>query len=578
MRVKPPQLQAVMRLLGAVRAIWARMLLLPFTGYHLRNLYSDIRLALMHLHGPNAWLKYFWDLIVAGYIAAFQRRQRLWRRTIGEMLGIAKGLPEEEEVMLRLAESTGVVPYELSSVSGRNYTVGATEPISMVDYFDQSARFNRPKQWQRAREALEMSIGDPSKVPPKGWERLKYNLAHASWMPGLRMGALENNMTRYAFFRRQILERLPGATEAQKLQTLLDWSQRYPTRVRKIAEAAADSVRDVFFDYDELSQVERAFRRTVSPFYTWIRKNLSLQLQRAALQPIMYKAYSEMIYMIHNLLLSEEQYQMLGPTGQYLGFAFTDDPERDLERLAALFGAIARAVRGAREEDPFIFAEAPMLRPAIGMMASQVVGGPYITLAEILFGRSLGGRTFDGNYVPAGSLIRRVPGVPRRIVTTGYTMTGKPVREMVPAIPDWLAHLLRSGAPGAGRFPELIEAPKGPSNVSRQLSSALVGIRVPPEVDYGIIAHRYQARQAREKRLRYEMTGVRETLAIPKTPVAAFLRGMKPLKPRRRRLGRYRPRASISPTRSRGVRIRTKMKWKVKTKIRTKKKIKIGER
>jgi hypothetical protein len=178
--------------------------------------------------------------------------------------------------------------------------------------------------------------------------------------------------------------------------------------------------------------------------------------------------------------------------------------------------------------------------------------------------------------VPAGSLIRRIPGVPRRIVTTGYTMTGKPVREMVPAIPDWLAHLLRSGAPGAGRFPELIEAPKGPSNVSRQLSSALLGVRTPPEVDYGIIAHRYQAKQAREKRLRYEMTGVRETLAIPKTPVAAFLRGMKPLKPRRRRLGRYRPRASISPTRSRGVRIRTKTKWKVKTKIKTKKKIKIG--
>lgn len=55
-------------------------------------------------------------------------------------------------------------------------------------------------------------------------------------------------------------------------------------RKGKSAEQASVTVRKVLFDYDELSEAERNFR-TYVPFYTWMRKNIPLQMATMVERP-----------------------------------------------------------------------------------------------------------------------------------------------------------------------------------------------------------------------------------------------------------------------------------------------------
>jgi hypothetical protein len=53
----------------------------------------------------------------------------------------------------------------------------------------------------------------------------------------------------------------------------------------RIAEEAATHTRKYLFDYTELTPFERSVMKRVLPFYTWMRKNIPLQLESLATQP-----------------------------------------------------------------------------------------------------------------------------------------------------------------------------------------------------------------------------------------------------------------------------------------------------
>jgi len=56
-------------------------------------------------------------------------------------------------------------------------------------------------------------------------------------------------------------------------------------RKGKSAEQASVTVRRVLFDYDELAEFERSYLRHPIPFYTWMRKNIPLQLATLVERP-----------------------------------------------------------------------------------------------------------------------------------------------------------------------------------------------------------------------------------------------------------------------------------------------------
>lgn len=76
-------------------------------------------------------------------------------------------------------------------------------------------------------------------------------------------------------------------------------------------EEAAESVRRYLFDYNELTPFERDVMKTIIPFYTWMRKNIPLQLQSLVERP---QRYSPVAKFQNNLeVMSSEEYDPSTP-------------------------------------------------------------------------------------------------------------------------------------------------------------------------------------------------------------------------------------------------------------------------
>lgn len=75
-------------------------------------------------------------------------------------------------------------------------------------------------------------------------------------------------------------------------------------------QQAAAQTRKYLFDYNELTDFERNVMRRVVPFYTWMRKNIPLQLEQLVAQPGKFAAVSKLVKGM-NADLSEEDIQYL---------------------------------------------------------------------------------------------------------------------------------------------------------------------------------------------------------------------------------------------------------------------------
>ncbi len=576
-RTHPKVVVQFAEVLGTLRAIWSRVLLLPFTGYHLRNMYSDIRLMLMSPAYGGDMRKVFSDIVAAIYLAAKQRRRRLWRPTIGEMLGVGdEALPLDESLIYHAAYVSGVVPERMASLSGRNFVATATEPVWALDLFDAQMRVGRPRQlFRETREWLESLAGGPD--APKGMQRLAENLSREPWFPGVRLGAVQNNVTRYALFRRALLEQVEGVDDAAKLAEVTRIAAEQPKRFKMMAEAAADVVRDYLFDYDELSQYERVFRRTVAPFYTWVRKNLALQFGVWLRNPAVYTALYEAEARVFDMTTTQEQQQMVSPWALYTtGMIPVDEPAADLSRLFSVMDSIYLTMRDLSEEEKqrSIFYGVSPAGQTLRKYTMGVVSGPAVTLAELLTGREFRtGRKLEGN-VEAGPLLRALP-LPKRRVKVGYDREGRPIFSFTEALPAWLAYAVEQLVPGLSRVPQLVSQPsmRG-GQTDRQIASLLLGLRTPPEIterELGII----QAREKAKRRAEIRRKQARGELPVPYVEPAAGLRkAARRARSREKRLVRIPARATrrVSAGRRRKtpkLRIRIRVRKQAKSRIRS---------
>jgi hypothetical protein len=66
-------------------------------------------------------------------------------------------------------------------------------------------------------------------------------------------------------------------------------------------EHAAQSVKKYLFDYDELTDFEREVARNIIPFYTWMRKNIPLQLEAIVTDPGRYAKIPKFIRAVESI-------------------------------------------------------------------------------------------------------------------------------------------------------------------------------------------------------------------------------------------------------------------------------------
>jgi len=65
--------------------------------------------------------------------------------------------------------------------------------------------------------------------------------------------------------------------------------------VPRAIKYSADKVKEFHFDYSDLSEVERKLLRRITPFYTWARKNIPLQIEQFLDNPAMYGKVGDIV-------------------------------------------------------------------------------------------------------------------------------------------------------------------------------------------------------------------------------------------------------------------------------------------
>ncbi|MDD3414829.1 MAG: hypothetical protein PHY47_12615 [Lachnospiraceae bacterium] len=70
---------------------------------------------------------------------------------------------------------------------------------------------------------------------------------------------------------------------------------------------AADMVQKFMFDYTDLSKIEKDVFKRIIPFYTWMRKNIPLQLEQLIDQPKTYRNLSKMLSTVKGLTPNKDR-------------------------------------------------------------------------------------------------------------------------------------------------------------------------------------------------------------------------------------------------------------------------------
>ena len=247
------------------------------------------------------------------------------------------------------------------------------------------------------------------------------------------------------------------------------------------------------FDYDELTQFERKWMKSIFPFYTWTRKNVPYQLQQIMKHP---SKYNKLLSAKRNLELGTESEGVvpdyfLEPFGVRLPFAakggtvYTapDIPFQDLGRY-----------------DPFQRGGWKKATTTLLSSASPILKAPL----EVAFGKQVfNGIPFSGRYQKAPAAISGVP-----FVMDALSMSGVAVRSPSGEwkMRDHHIYLITNALPTIGLIRRIFpNEPKYQRNLTRSLLSTMFGMSAnfnTPEVQSNwLTSQRYDRLTQRNDRM-----------------------------------------------------------------------------
>ena len=221
------------------------------------------------------------------------------------------------------------------------------------------------------------------------------------------------------------------------------------------------------FDYDELTQHERKWMKSIFPFYTWTRKNVPYQLKQLGAHP---SKYNKLLSAKRNLELGTDEEGVvpdyfLEPFGVRLPFSAKggtvysapDIPFQDLARYDPFAGGVKEGVGGA-------------LRHLLGG-ASPILKTPI----EVAFKDKLfSGIPFKGRYQTTPAAISKVPFLMEVLESGGWAKRA-PSGDW--KMRDHHIYMITNTLPSLGVIRRLFpNEPKYQRNLTRSILSTVFGM------------------------------------------------------------------------------------------------------
>ena len=247
------------------------------------------------------------------------------------------------------------------------------------------------------------------------------------------------------------------------------------------------------FDYDELTQFERQWMKSIFPFYTWTRKNVPYQLQQIMKHPSKY-----------NKLLSAKRSLELGTESEGVVPDYFLEPFGVRLPFAAKGGTVYTApdipFQDLGRYDPFQRGGWKKATTTLLSGASPILKAPL----EVAFGKQVfNGIPFSGRYQKAPAAISGVP-----FVMDALSMSGVAVRSPSGEwkMRDHHIYLITNALPTIGLIRRIFpNEPKYQRNLTRSLLSTMFGMSAnfnTPEVQSNwLTSQRYDRLTQRNDRM-----------------------------------------------------------------------------
>ena len=200
----------------------------------------------------------------SNHISALERLQKSMRVVYGANLDqINKLFPEEMPIEVK---------QNINKILGQQVE-GAPEEANIFKFMVEAGEAEEARRGSIGGRAVNALLGTEDEYPLSR-EGLKKALGNNAWLRFVRGAArITEHNARGALFIQSMVDGMSG-------------------------KDAAQNVKKYLFDYSELTDFEKNVMRNVIPFYSWIRKNIPLQLQSVLERPAKYanvaKVYSEL--------------------------------------------------------------------------------------------------------------------------------------------------------------------------------------------------------------------------------------------------------------------------------------------
>ena len=200
----------------------------------------------------------------SNHISALERLQESMRVVYGANLDqINKLFPEEMPIEVK---------QNINKILGQQVE-GAPEEANIFKFMVEAGEAEEARRGSIGGRAVNALLGTEDEYPLSR-EGLKKALGNNAWLRFVRGAArITEHNARGALFIQSMVDGMSG-------------------------KDAAQNVKKYLFDYSELTDFEKNVMRNVIPFYSWIRKNIPLQLQSVLERPAKYanvaKVYSEL--------------------------------------------------------------------------------------------------------------------------------------------------------------------------------------------------------------------------------------------------------------------------------------------